>query len=104
MTASNQHSELIREALHSVHLVDDHGYVYSGPCPPALAALDSLEEQLETLREAVKWVLHTDVWIDDNPFHGPTLEPNGTTKTQVWDNLQAAYDAGSNPASSPKEA
>ena len=57
-----------------------------------------LEEQLEALREAVKWVLHTDVWIDDNPFHGPTLEPTGTSKTQVWDNLQAAYDAVSSPA------
>jgi hypothetical protein len=62
-----------------------------------LTRTTELKEQLEALREAVKWALHTDVWIDDNPFHGRTLD----TKTQVWDNLQAAYDAASSPAKRP---
>lgn len=63
-----------------------------------LPEVERLVEQLETLREAVRWALHTDIWIEDNPYHGPMLTPNGTTKTQVWDNLRAAYDADSNPA------
>jgi predicted nuclease with TOPRIM domain len=106
--AQKQHSERQEESNHD--LIKRVRYELSLPVQSQFIRedvrrlanrLDSLEEQLEALREAVKWALHTDVWIDDNPFHGRTLDTNGTTKTQVWDNLQAAYDAASSPASSP---
>jgi hypothetical protein len=51
---------------------------------------EALTAVLRELEDAVRAVLRTDIWICDSPFHGPTLTFNGTTKTQVWDNLAAA--------------
>jgi 3-deoxy-D-arabino-heptulosonate 7-phosphate (DAHP) synthase class II len=52
--------------------------------------VEALTAVLRELEDAVRAVLRTDIWICDSPFHGPTLTFNGTTKTQVWDNLAAA--------------